>query len=244
MTTTGNTAQQTLSKNFNNNLSIIKMKNYIEVCFFCFCLITVLGCGSGKELLYQNDNQIRTVNRIAVIGFPGQCTLDGKNITFRAIALERFDSLNRFEIVSIESTDKMADELGIPPIYVNDEYSTLDVNSVSDLCYELEADAVVVGFYRIRISDTQPTTYVDEKGKFVTLNSDTYSQNYPTIEACLIAADGSLIFRAVSEGRKSSFWNSFVDSIFKSESEETFYYRLRDAMDGICDMLLGIDRKD
>jgi len=53
----------------------------------------------------------------------------------------------------------------------------------------------------------------------------------------MIGTDGLLLFRAVSEGRKTGFWNAFWDSLFKSESDETFYDRVQDAMDGICEML-------
>jgi hypothetical protein len=53
----------------------------------------------------------------------------------------------------------------------------------------------------------------------------------------MIGADGSLLFRGVSEGRETGFWNTFWDSIFQSESDETYYDRIQDSMDGICEML-------
>lgn len=213
------------------------MKYNIEFCFLLFCLMYLIGCSSGKEVFVDDKDQMNAVNRIAIIGFPGQCTLDDKEISFLTIAVERIDSMNRFEIVSMDSTFEMYNALGLPPIYPYDEYSTLDVQGCADLCFELDVDAVIVGFYRIRIQDAQPTTYVDENGQFVTTTSYTHLQNFPTFEVCMIGQDGSLLFRAVSEGRKTGFWHSFWDSIFQSESDETYYDRVQDSMDGICEMI-------
>ncbi len=213
------------------------MKHNIEFCFFMFCLMFLFGCSSGKEVFFEDEYQISAVNRIAIIGFPGQCTLDDKEISFLTIAVERIDSMNRFEIASMDSTYEMYNALGLSPIYPYDEYSTLDVQGLADLCAELDVDAVVVGFYRIRIEDTKPTTYVDANGQTVTTTSPSYLQNFPTFEVCMIGTDGSLLFRAVSEGRKTVFWHAFWDSIFQSESDETYYDRVQDAMDGICEML-------
>jgi hypothetical protein len=197
----------------------------------------LIGCSSGKEVFVEDEKQISAVNRIAMIGFPGQCTLDDKQISFLTIALERIDSMNRFEIVSMDSTYEMINALGLSPIYPYDEYSTLDVQGCADLCYELDVDAVVVGFYRIRMEDEKPTTYVDANGQTVTTSSPSYLQNFPTFEVCMIGTDGSLLFRGVSEGRKSNVWNAFWDSIFQSESDETYYDRVQDSMDGICEMI-------
>ena len=213
------------------------VKHSIECCFLLFCLTFLIGCSSGKEVYVEDEEQINAVDRIAIIGFPGQCTLAKKEISFLAIAFERFDSLNRFEIVSMDSTHEMYNALGLSPIYPYDEYSTLDVQGLTDLCAELNVDAVVVGFYRLRIQDSQPTTYVDANGQTVTTSSPSYLQNFPTFEVCMIGTDGSLLFRAVSEGRKTGFWNTFWDSIFQSESDETYYDRVQDSMDGICEML-------
>lgn len=213
------------------------MKHKIEICVFLFCLMFLIGCSSGREVFVEDKDQMSAVNRIAVIGFPGQCTLDDKEISFLRIAIERIDSMNRFEIVSMDSTYDMFYTLGLYPIYPYDEYSTLDVQGVADLCYELGVDAVIVGFYRIRIEDEKPTTYVDANGQTVTTSSPSYLQNFPTFEVCMIGPDGSLIFRGVSEGRETGFWNSFWDSVFQSESDETYYDRIQDSMDGICEML-------
>ena len=213
------------------------MKHKIEFCFLLFCLIFLIGCSTGREVFVEDKNQMSAVNRIAIIGFPGQCTLDDKQISFLTIAFERIDSLNRFEITSSASTNDMYNALGLPPIYPYDEYSTLDVQGLADLCYELDVDAVVVGFYRIRIQDAQPTTYVDANGQTVATSSPSHLQNFPTFEVCMVAADGSLLFRGVSEGRKTGFWHSFWDSVFQSESDETYYDRVQDSMDGICEML-------
>jgi|WetSurMetagenome_2_1015567.scaffolds.fasta_scaffold43175_1 hypothetical protein len=210
------------------------MKHKIKFCFLLFCLMFLIGCSSGKEVFVEDKDQMNTVNRIAIIGFPGQCTLDDKQISFLTIAVERIDSMDRFEIVSMDSTYEMSNALGLPPIYPYDEYSTLDVQGVADLCYELGVDAVVVGFYRIRTQE--PTTNIDANGQ-VTPTSPNHLQNFPTFEVCMIGADGSLLFRGVSEGRETGFWNSFWDSIFQSESDETYYDRVQDSMDGICEML-------
>lgn len=196
-----------------------------------------IGCSSSKELFLKDENQINTVNRIAIIGFPGQCTHENRDISFLNIAVERIDSLNRFEIVSIDSTFEKANALGLSPIYVDDEYSTLDVQGIADLCVELEVDAVVVGFYRTRSQEETTTTPIVKTEYGDITSTSTYVQNFPTLEVCMIGSDGSLIFRAVSEGRKTGFWNSFWDSLFKSESDETFYDRVQDAMDGICEMI-------
>lgn len=213
------------------------MKHKIENYFFLFCLMFLIGCSSGREVFVEDKDQINAVNRIAIIGFPGQCTLDDKELSFLTIAVERIDSMNRFEIVSTDSTYEMYSILGLSPIYVDDEYSTLDVQGCADLGYELDVDAVAVGFYRIRIEDTKPTTYVDEYGNTVWTSSPTYPQMFPIFEICIIGIDGSLLFRAVSEGRKTGFWNLFWDSLFEIESDETFYDRVQDSMDGICEML-------
>jgi hypothetical protein len=210
------------------------MKHKIEFCFLLFCLMFLMGCSSGREVFVEDSDQMSNVNRIAVIGFPGQCTLDDKQISFLTIAVERIDSMNRFEIVSMDSTYEMYSALGLPPIYPYDEYSTLDVQGVADLCYKLGVDAVVVGFYRIRIQE--PTTNIDANGQ-VTPTSPNHLQNFPTFEVCMIGADGSLLFRGVSEGRETGFWNTFWDSIFHSESDDTYYDRVQDSMDGICEML-------
>lgn len=213
------------------------MKHNIEFCFFMFCLMFLFGCSSGKEVFFEDQNQISAVNRIAIIGFPGQCTLENKEISFLTIAFERFDSLNRFKIVSTESTYKMSGELGLSPIYVDEEYSTLDVQGLADLCAELDVDAVVVGFYRTRSQEETTTTPIVKTNYGEVTSTSIYVQNFPTFEVCIIGTDGSLLFRAVSEGRKTGFWNAFWDSLFKSESDETFYDRVQDAMDGICEML-------
>jgi len=197
----------------------------------------LIGCSSGREVFVEDEKQISAVNRIAMIGFPGQCTLDDKQISFLTIVYERIDSMNRFEIVSMDSTYEMFNALGLSPIYPYDEYSTLDVQGCADLCYELDVDAVVVGFYRIRMEDEKPTTYVDANGQTVTTSSPSYLQNFPTFEVCMIGTDGSLLFRGVSEGRKTNVWNAFWDSIFQIESDETYYDRVQDSMDGICEML-------
>jgi hypothetical protein len=213
------------------------MKYNLEFYFLLFCLMFLIGCSSGKEIFVEDEKQINAVNRIAIIGFPGQCTHEDKEISFLTIAFERFNSMNRFEIASMDSTHEMYIALGLSPIYPYDEYSTLDVQGIADLCAELDVDAVVVGFYRIRIEDEKPTTSVDANGQTVTTSSPSYLQNFPTFEVCMIGIDGSLLFRAVSEGRKTGFWNAFWDSIFQSESDETYYDRVQDAMDGICEML-------
>ena len=210
------------------------MKHKIELCFLLFCLMFLIGCSSGREVFVEDENQMSAVNRIAVIGFPGQCTLDDKQISFLTIAVERIDSMNRFEIVSMDSTYEMYNALGLYPIYPYDEYSTLDVQGCADLCYELDVDAVVVGFYRIRTQE--PTTNIDANGQ-VTPTSPNHLQNFPTFEVCMIGEDGSLLFRGISEGRKTGFWNTFWDSIFQSESDESYYDRVQDSMDGICEML-------
>ena len=210
------------------------MKYKIEFCFFLFCLMFLIGCSSGREVFVEDKDQMSTVNRIAVIGFPGQCTLENRDISFLTIAVERIDSMNRFEIVSMDSTYEMYNALGLSPIYPYDEYSTLDVQGCADLCYELDVDAVVVGFYRIRTQE--PTTNIDANGQ-VTQTSPNHLQNFPTFEVCMIGMDGSLLFRGISEGRKTGFWHSFWDSIFQSESDETYYDRVQDSMDGICEML-------
>jgi len=213
------------------------MKHKIEFFFLLFCLMFLIGCSSGREVFVEDEKQISAVNRIAMIGFPGQCTLDDKQISFLTIVYERIDSMNRFEIVSMDSTYEMFNALGLSPIYPYDEYSTLDVQGCADLCYELDVDAVVVGFYRIRMEDEKPTTYVDANGQTVTTSSPSYLQNFPTFEVCMIGTDGSLLFRGVSEGRKTNVWNAFWDSIFQIESDETYYDRVQDSMDGICEML-------
>jgi len=165
------------------------MKHKIKFCFLLFCLMFLIGCSSGREVFVEDKDQMSAVIRIAVIGFPGQCTLDDKEISFLTIALERIDSMNRFEIVSMDSTDEMYNALGLYPIYPYDEYSTLDVQGCADLCYELDVDAVVVGFYRIRTQE--PTANVDANGQ-VTPTSPNHLQNFPTFEVCMIGADGSL----------------------------------------------------
>ncbi|HEY7751718.1 MAG TPA: hypothetical protein VH917_05450 [Ignavibacteriaceae bacterium] len=213
------------------------MKHKIEFFFILFCLMFLIGCSSGKDVFVDEKDRMNAVNSIAIIGFPGQCTLDDKQISFLTIAFERIDSLNLFKIASMESTFEIYDALSLSPIYPYDEYTTLDVQGLADLCYELEVDAVVVGFYRIRIQDAQPTTYVDENGQRVTTSSPSYLQNFPTFEVCIIGQDGSLLFRGVSEGRETGFWHSFWDSIFQSESDESYYDRVQDSMDGICEML-------
>lgn len=210
------------------------MKHKIKFCFLLFCLMFLIACSSGREVFVEDKDQMNAVNRIAIIGFPGQCTLDDKQISFLTIAVERIDSMDRFEIVSMDSTFEMSNVLGLPPIYPYDEYSTLDVQGVADLCYELNVDAVVVGFYRIRTQE--PTTNTDANGQ-VTPTSPNHLQNFPTFEVCMVAADGSLLFRGVSEGRETGFWNTFWDSVFQSESDETYYDRVQDSMDGICEML-------
>ena len=210
------------------------MKHKIEFCFWLFYLMFLIGCSSGKDVFVEDKDQMNAVNRIAIIGFPGQCTLDNKEISFLTIAVERIDSIKRFEIVSMDSTYDMYYTLGLSPIYPYDEYSTLDVQGCADLCYELGVDAVVVGFYRIRIQE--PTTNIDANGQ-VTPTSPNHLQNFPTFEVCMIGADGSLLFRGVSEGRETGFWNTFWDSIFQSESDDTYYDRVQDSMDGVCEML-------
>jgi hypothetical protein len=205
--------------------------------FLLSSFVLLSGCGSGKELLLGRPDRLKAVRTIAVIGFPGQCTYEREEHSFLTIALERFGRIARFQIAPPERTLGMASHLGIPAIYPNDEYSTLDLRGVADLCTELEVDAVIVGFYRNRIVDTEPTTYVNESGQTVTTSSPTYAKNYPVFEVCIVGADGSLLFRAVAEGRKTGFWSVFWDSLFKSESDETFYARVQDALDGICDML-------
>lgn len=212
------------------------MNHKIEFIFLLFCLMFLIGCSSGRDVFVDDKDQIKAVNRIAVIGFPGQCTLEEKEISFLTIAFERIDSMNRFEIVSMDSTYEMFNALGLYPIYPYDEYSTLDVQGCADLCYELDVDAVVVGFYRIRTQE--PTTNIDVNGQ-VTSTSPNHLQNFPTFEVCMIGEDGSLLLRGISEGRKTGFWNTFWDSIFQSESDETYYDRVQDSMDGICEMLKG-----
>lgn len=213
------------------------MKHNIKFCFLLFCLMFWIGCSSGKEVLVEDEDQINALNKIAIIGFPGQCTLENKEISFLTIAYERFDSLNRFEIVSTESTDDMFNELGLLPIYVDEEYSSLDVQGLADLCVELDVDAVVVGFYRTRSQEETTTTPIRVADNVEITSTSTYVQNFPTFEVCIIGTDGSLLFRAVSEGRKTGFWNAFWDSLFRSESDEAFYDRVQDAMDGICEIL-------
>ena len=213
------------------------MKHNIGIFFLLAILMFFLGCSTGKELLFKDKNQISTVNTIAITGFPGQCTYEDQNISLLEIAVGRFDSLHRFEIVPIESTNEMYSILGLLPIYVDDEYSTLDVQGIAELCAELDVDAVVVGFYRIRIENEKSTTYVDEYGQTVWTTSPTYPQMFPIFEVCIIGMDGSLLLRAVSEGRKTGFWNLFWDSLFEIESDVTFYDRVQDAMDGICKMV-------
>jgi hypothetical protein len=210
------------------------MKHKIKICVFLFCLMFLIGCSSGREVFVEDKDQMSAVNRIAVIGFPGQCTFGDKQISFLTIAEERIDSMSRFEIVSMDSTYEMHNALGLYPIYPYDEYSTLDVQGCADLCYELDVDAVVVGFYRIRTQE--PTANVDANGQ-VTPTSPNHLQNFPTFEVCMIGMDGSLLFRGVSEGRQTGFWNTFWDSVFQSESDETYYDRVQDSMDGICEML-------
>jgi len=205
--------------------------------FSVFALLVQLGCGSGKELLLEIPEKLGTVKRIAIIGFPGQCTYKHQDIPFLAMAVERFGRLKRFHVISPESTFTMASLLGVPAIYANDEYSTLDVQGVADLGMELNVDAVLVGFYRNRIVDEEPKTYINESGQTVVTTSYTYAQNFPTFEVCIVASDASLLFRAVSEGRKTGFWNVFWDSVFKSESDDTFHDRIQDALDDICEML-------
>jgi hypothetical protein len=210
------------------------MKHKIEVFFFPFCLMFLIGCSSGKDVFVDDKDQMKAVNSIAIIGFPGQCTLDDKEISFLRIAVERIDSMKRYEIVSMDSIYDMYYTLGLYPIYPYDEYSTLDVQSVAELCYELDVDAVVVGFYRMRTQE--PTTNIDANGQ-VTPTSPNHLQNFPTFEVCMIGPDGLLLFRGVSEGRETGFWNTFWDSVFQSESDETYYDRVQDSMDGICEML-------
>jgi hypothetical protein len=194
----------------------------------------LIGCSSGRDVFVEDQDQMKAVNRIAVIGFPGQCTLDDKQISFLTIAVERIDSMNRYEIVSRDSTLDMYYTLGLYPIYPYDEYSTLDVQGCAELGYELDVDAVIVGFYRIRTQE--PTAHVDANGQ-VTPTSPNHLQNFPTFEVCMIGTDGSLLFRGVSEGRETGFWNTFWDSVFQSESDDTYYDRVQDSMDGICEML-------
>jgi hypothetical protein len=213
------------------------MKQNSEFYFLLSCLMLLIGCSSGKEVFVEDENQIKAVNRIAIVGFPGQCTHEGHDISNLKIAIVRFDSLNRFQIVSTESTYEKYSALGLSPIYVNDEYSTLDVQGIADLCVELDVDAVVVGFYRTRTQKETTTTPIKVTDNVEVTSTSTYAQNFPTFEVCIIGIDGSLLFRGVSEGRKTGFWNAFWDSLFKSESDDAYYDRIQDAMDGICEML-------
>jgi len=184
---------------------------------------------------------MKSVARTAVIGFPGQGLHDGRVVSFHSMSVERFRQLNKFEIVAEEQVDSAATELAFPAIRADDEFSTLDIDGVRRLCDRLSVDAIIVGYYTTSSKEQHITTNSSqsESGEVTTSYVQSIVQTIPRFDVCMIGKDGSLMFRAVSEGKRAGFWNAFWDLLVGSgsESPETFNDRIEDALDGICTML-------
>lgn len=195
------------------------------------------GCGSGKDVLMENADAMKEVRRVALVGFPGQCTHEGRETPFLTMSNDRFNHIGKFRIVPRDSVDDAIEMIGFPEIRPGDDFSALDVRSLGSLCNILGVDAVVVGFYRSSTREEASTSPVAHAGNVTLSVSQTYVQTFPTFDVCIIGENGSLLFRGVAEGRKADVGGLLLDSIVRSESDETFYQRVEDALDGICGMV-------
>ena len=205
--------------------------------FILLLPVMIAGCSSGKEVLSEKSEAMKSVRSIAIVGFPGQCTHEGRETPFLTVSYEQLSQIKKLRIALQESVKAAIDQIGWTGVRPDDDYSMLDVHSVASLCDLLGVDAVMVGFYKSSSKEESTNTPLAQSGNVTMSVSQTYVQTFPTFDVCIIGRDGTLLFRVVSEGRKASFGKLLVDSLVRTESDETFYQRVLDALNGICEMM-------